>query len=76
MVEASKSCDINRGEYVKRVKSTKFVKQILSTYATIVVISRFAKQFAACSQKETAARSFQPLDNREILRAKRQGGGG
>jgi hypothetical protein len=26
-----------------KVKSTKFVKQILSTYTTIVVISRFAK---------------------------------
>jgi hypothetical protein len=34
------------------VKSTKFVKQILSTYATIVVISGFAKQFAECLLKK------------------------
>jgi hypothetical protein len=40
------------------VKSTKFVKQILSTYKTIVVISRFAKQYAEGSQKEKVARSF------------------
>jgi hypothetical protein len=58
-----------------KVKSTKFVKQILSTYTTIIVILGFAKQFAECLQK-TVARSFQSLHNREILRAKRQGGGG
>jgi hypothetical protein len=49
MVEATESCDINRGKYAKRVKSTKFIKQILSTYTTIVVISGFVKQFAAGS---------------------------
>jgi hypothetical protein len=76
MVEATKGCDINRGRYAKRVKSTKFVKQILSTYTTIVVISGFVKQFVAGSQKETVAKNFQSLDNHEILRAKWQGGGG
>jgi hypothetical protein len=76
MVEATESCDINRGKYAKIVKSTKFVKQILSTYATIVMISGFAKKFAAGSQKETLAKSFQSLDNRKTLCAKRQSGGG
>jgi hypothetical protein len=76
MVEATESCDINRGRIAKRVKSTKFVKQIWSTYTTIVVISGFAKQFAAGSQKETIAKSFQSSYNHEILRAKWQGGGG
>jgi hypothetical protein len=59
-----------------KVKSTKFVKQILSTYTTIVVISRFAKQCAEGSQKETMARSFLAIRHNEILRAKRKGGEG
>jgi hypothetical protein len=45
MVEATKGCDINPGKRAKRAKSTKFVKQILSTYAKILVISKLAKQF-------------------------------
>jgi hypothetical protein len=59
MVETIEGSDINRGRYAKRVKSTKFVKQILSTYTTIVVISGFVKQSTAGSQKETVAKNFQ-----------------
>jgi hypothetical protein len=59
MVETIEGSDINRGRYAKRVKSTKFVKQILSTYTTIVVISGFVKQSTAGSQKEIVAKNFQ-----------------
>jgi hypothetical protein len=77
MTEATEGCDINQGRYATRVKSTKFVKQILSTYTRIFAISGFVKQSTACSQnKKTIAKSSQSSDDREILRAKRQGGGG
>jgi hypothetical protein len=36
VVEATEGCDINPGKCAKRAKSTKFVKQILSTYARIL----------------------------------------
>jgi hypothetical protein len=42
MVEATEGCNINQGKCAKRVKSTKFVKQILSTCVTLLVISKFA----------------------------------
>jgi hypothetical protein len=45
MVEATEGCDINLSKCAKRAKSTKFVKQILSTYTRILVISKLAKQF-------------------------------
>jgi hypothetical protein len=46
MVEATEGFDINQGKYAERLKSTKFVKQILSTYTRIFVISGFVKQSA------------------------------
>jgi hypothetical protein len=52
MVEATEGCDINQGRYAKQVKSTKFVKQILSTYTRIFAISGFAKQSTVSSQNK------------------------
>jgi hypothetical protein len=43
MVEATKGCDINQGKYAKRVKCTKFMKQILLTYVTLLEISKLTK---------------------------------
>jgi hypothetical protein len=43
MFEATKGCDINHGKRAKRVKSTKFVEQILSTCITLLEISKLAK---------------------------------
>jgi hypothetical protein len=43
MVEATEGCDINQGKYVRRFKSTKFVKQILSTCVTFLVTSKLQK---------------------------------
>jgi hypothetical protein len=43
MVQATVGCDINPGKYAKREKSTKFVKQILSTRARVPVNSKLAK---------------------------------
>jgi hypothetical protein len=57
MVEATKSCDINRGKCANSVKSTKFVKQILLTYTTIIVILGFTKQFAAGVDVKSAQRT-------------------
>jgi hypothetical protein len=38
MVEATEGCNFNRGKPANRGKSTKFEKQILSTYITTVEI--------------------------------------
>jgi hypothetical protein len=43
VVEATEGCNINQGKCAKRVKSTKFVKQILSTCITLLTISKFAE---------------------------------
>jgi hypothetical protein len=43
MVEATEGCNINQGKCANRVKSTKFVEQIFSTYTRILVILGFAK---------------------------------
>jgi hypothetical protein len=40
MVEATEGCNINQGKCAKQVKSTKFMKQILSTCITLLVISK------------------------------------
>jgi hypothetical protein len=58
MVEANEGCDINWGRCAKRVKSTKFVKQILSSYTRIVVILGFAKQLPDFSQKGFNSEEF------------------
>jgi hypothetical protein len=49
VVEATEGCNINLGKCAKRVKSTKFVKQILMTYAKILVISKLPKRFTKSS---------------------------
>jgi hypothetical protein len=76
MVEATEGCDINPGKCVKRAKYTKFVKQILSTYTRIPVISKLAKRFTKSSGNKTLDESFQISNCHEIFHAKRQGGGG
>jgi hypothetical protein len=45
MVEATEGCNINQGKCAKRVKSTKFVKQILSTCDTLFMISKFMNSY-------------------------------
>jgi hypothetical protein len=46
VVEATEGCNINPGKCAEQAKSTKLVKQILSTYTAFFVISKLAKQFA------------------------------
>jgi hypothetical protein len=76
VVEATEGCDINPGKCAKRAKSTKSVKQILSTYARIPVISKLAKRFTKSSWNKTIDESFKISNCHEILHAKQQGGGG
>jgi hypothetical protein len=76
VVEATYGCDINPGKYAKQEKSTKFVKQILSTYTRIPVISKLAKDSQRVRETKTLDESFQISNYHEILHAKRQGGGG
>jgi hypothetical protein len=76
VVEATQGCDINPGKCAKQAKSTKSVKQILSTYARIPMISKSTKQFVKILSNKTPEESFQLFRLYEILHAKRQGGGG
>jgi aconitase B len=72
MVEATEGSNINQGKSAKRVKSTKFVKQILSTCITLFMISKFAKVQMIAALKG----SFNFTNLLQNLHAKRQGGGG
>jgi hypothetical protein len=45
MVEATEVCNINQGKGAKRVKSTKFVKQILPTCDTLIMILKSANSY-------------------------------
>jgi hypothetical protein len=76
VVEATEGCDINPGKYAKRAKSTKFMKQILSTYARIPVISKLAKDSQRVRETKTLYESFQISNYHEILHANWQGGEG
>jgi hypothetical protein len=76
MVESTESCDINRGKYAQRskvhkIRKTNFVDLHYSR-CNLKIREAIRRTFA----KKTVARSFQSLHNREILRAKRRGGGG
>jgi hypothetical protein len=77
MVEATKGCDINQGKYAKRVKSTKFVKQILLTYTRIFMILGFTKQSAASSQNKNNSEELSIIRRRPkfCVQNDRVGGG-
>jgi hypothetical protein len=76
MVEATEGCNINQGKCAKRVKSTKFVKQILSTCITLLVISKFANNSQKVQMIKTLKGNLNFLSLLRNFHAKRQGGEG
>jgi hypothetical protein len=75
MVETTEVCNINQGKGAKQVKSRKFVKQILPTFDTLIMIFKFAN-----SSKEQMIKvltiNFNFLNLPQNFHAKGQGGEG
>jgi hypothetical protein len=67
VVEATEGCNINQGKCTKRVKSTKFVKQVLPTCITLLTISKFAKNYQKYRLSRYPQKTLTSLTRLEIF---------
>jgi hypothetical protein len=75
LVEATEGCNINQGKCARQVKSTKFVKQILSTRNTLLDF-KIREQFSKVQMIKALTRNFSFLNQPRNFHAKWKGGKG